>query len=682
MKISYNWLKTYIDVNSSPQELAERLTMVGLAAETVTAKDDDYILEFDITSNRADALSHYGIARELAAIYGVKAELPKPKLKESSVATSSVTSVEILNPELCARYAARVIRGVKIAPSPDWLVKRLESIGQRSINNVADITNFVLLEQGHPLHAFDFHKLAGKRIVVRTARAGETLKTLDGVERKLREDMLVIADGERPSALAGIMGGEYSEISNDTYDVLLESAYFNPASVRRTARALDMKTEASHRFERGADPEACIRAINRCAELICEIAGGELLAEVVDAYPQAITRKPIELRYKRIAALTGLVVEPARVPKLLAELGFEVTTFMPDSHWEVVGPSFRTDINIEEDLVEEIVRHVGYEHIPLTLPSWNGAGAYLTGEERRRKAQSTLIELGYSETISFSWVKTELDKYFQNKDLNTLVISNPIDEERPQMRTSLLAGLVESLARNFNFGSRNIRLFEVGKCFEKQDDIVREYEQLAFLATGQRSESDWQHQQEMLDFYDLKGVVEVVLENCGIKDYELERSSVSYLHSGQAAQIKVAGKVLGHFGQMTPSLRDEFKFKQPVFLAELSLEQLLSLPSSDVKYTSLPKLQAVNRDLSFLLPENVSYQELQKAIKDLEIKELVNIKLFDIYTGKNLPVDRRSLSFSLRYQPLVESMTDQQINELDEKIVNLLSSKFDGQLRR
>lgn len=682
MKISYNWLKTYIDVNASPQELAERLTMVGLAAETVTAKDDDYILEFDITSNRADALSHYGIARELTAIYGVKAELPKLKLKESSVATSSITSVEILNPELCPRYTARVIRGVKVAPSPSWLVKRLESIGQRSINNIADITNFVLLEQGHPLHAFDFHKLVGKRIVVRTARAGETLKTLDGVERKLREDMLVIADGERPSALAGIMGGEYSEISNDTYDVLLESAYFSPASVRRTARVLDMKTEASHRFERGADPEACIRAINRCAELICEIAGGELLADVVDAYPQAITRKNIELRYKRIAALTGLIVEPARVPKLLTELGFEVTTFMPDSHWEVVGPSFRTDINIEEDLVEEIARHVGYEHIPLTLPTWNGAGAYLTGEDRRRKAQSTLIELGYSETISFSWVKTELDKYFQNKELNTLVISNPIDEERPQMRTSLLGGLVESLARNFNFGNRNIRLFEVGKCFEKQDDIVKEYEQLAFLATGQRSESDWQHQQEMLDFYDLKGVVEVVLENCGIKDYELERSSVSYLHSGQAAQIKVADKVLGHFGQMAPSLRDEFKFKQTVFLAELSLEQLLSLPSSDVKYTSLPKLQAVNRDLSFLLPESVSYQELQKAIKDLEIKELVNIRLFDIYTGKNLPTGRRSLSFSLRYQPLAESMTDQQINELDEKIVNLLSSKFDGQLRR
>lgn len=682
MKISYNWLKTYIDVNSSPQEVAERLTMVGLAAETVTAKDDDYILEFDITSNRADALSHYGIARELAAIYGVKAELPNPKLKESSVATSSVTSVEILNPELCPRYAARVIRGVKVAPSPDWLVKRLESIGQRSINNIADITNFVLLEQGHPLHAFDFHKLAGKRIVVRTARAGETLKTLDGVERKLLEDMLVIADGERPSALAGIMGGEYSEISSDTYDVLLESAYFKPASVRRTARALDMKTEASHRFERGADPEACIRAINRCAELICEIAGGELLAEVVDAYPQPIARNDIELRYKRITALTGLVVEPARVPKLLTELGFEVTTLMTDSHWDVVAPSFRTDIHIEEDLVEEIVRHVGYEHIPLTLPTWNGAGAYLTGEERRRKAQSTLIELGYSETISFSWVKTELDKYFQNKELNTLVISNPIDEERPQMRTSLLGGLVESLARNFNFGSRNIRLFEVGKCFEKQDDIVKEYEQLAFLATGQRSESDWQHQQEMLDFYDLKGVVEVLLENCGIKDYELERSSASYLHSGQAAQIKVANKILGHFGQMTPSLRDEFKFKQPVFLAELSLEQLLTLPASDVKYTSLPKLQTVNRDLSFLLPENVSYQELQKAIKDLEIKELVNIRLFDIYTGKNLPTGRRSLSFSLRYQPLVESMTDQQINELDEKIINLLSSKFDAQLRR
>lgn len=682
MKISYNWLKNYIDISYSPQEVAEKLTMVGLTAESVTPQGDDYLIEFDITSNRSDSLSHYGMARELAAISGVKASLPKNNLIESSELASNVTSVEILNPELCPRYSAGVIKGVKIAPSPDWLVKRLESVGQRSINNVADITNFVLLEQGQPLHAFDFNRLAGRRIIVRTAKEGETLKTLDGVERKLREDMLVIADGESPSALGGIMGGEYSEISLETTDVLLESAYFTPASIRRTARALDMKTEASYRFERGADFEAGVRAIYRCAELVCEIAGGKLLNGIIDAYPRPILRKTIELNHSRIASLTGLEVKPSQVETLLSNLGFEVTILEAGKRWRLVAPSFRGDINIEEDLVEEIARHIGYDKIPLTLPTWNGAGAYLPGESRRRQARDTLISLGYGEAISFSWVRTELDMHFRSPDTNLVMLTNSIDEERPQMRTSLLPGIIESLTRNFNFGIRNIKLFELGKCFQQGTQRPIEYEQIAFAITGQRNDSDWQHQQEVVDFYDLKGTVETLLENCGIKDYIIERSTISHLHSGQAAQIKVGDKILGHFGQLSPSLRDEFKFKQQIFIAELSLETLLALPVSDAKYTPLPKLQAVSRDISFLLPEKVSYSEIQAAISSLAIKELASVKLFDIYSGKNLPAGTRSLSIGLRYQPNLESMTDQQINDLDEKIIALLVSAFDAQLRR
>jgi phenylalanyl-tRNA synthetase beta chain len=682
MKISYNWLKNYIDVGYSPQEVAEKLTMVGLTAESITAQGDDYLIEFDITSNRSDSLSHYGMARELAAISGTKAYLPKSNLVESSETTSSITSVEILNPEFCPRYTARIIKGVKVAPSPEWLVKRLESVGQRSINNVADITNFVLLEQGQPLHAFDFNKLTGKRIVVRLSKAGEILKTLDGVERKLREDMLVIADAENPSALGGIMGGEYSEISLETTDVLLESAYFTPSSIRRTARALDMKTEASYRFERGADPEAPVRAINRCAELICEVAGGTLLSGVIDIYPQTISRKTIELKHSRIAALTGLEVEPNKVETLLNDLGFEVTVLEADKHWRLLAPSFRGDINIEEDLVEEIARHVGYDKIPLTLPTWNGAGTYLPGEDRRRQARNTLINLGYGETISFSWVRAELDKEFRDSQTNLVTLTNSIDEERPQMRTSLLPGLIESLTRNLNFGTRNIKLFEIGKCFKQGNERPFEYEQLAFLVTGQRNDSDWQHQQEMVDFYDIKGVVETLLENCGLKDYKVERSSASYLHSGQAAQIKVGEKILGHFGQLRPSLKDDLKFKQQIFVCEISMDLLLSSPTSEAKYSPLPKLQSVSRDISFLIPDKVSYGDIETSIMGLGIKELVSIKLFDIYEGKNLPAGNRSLSISLRYQPNLESMTDEQINMLDEQIIGLLVSTFGAQLRR
>ncbi|KAF0203355.1 MAG: phenylalanyl-tRNA synthetase beta chain, partial [bacterium] len=338
-------------------------------------------------------------------------------------------------------------------------------------------------------------------------------------------------------------------------------------------------------------------------------------------------------------------------------------------------------INIEEDLVEEVARHIGYDKIPLTLPTWNGAGAYLPGEDRRRQARSTLIDLGYGETISFSWVRAELDKHFHLGETSTSVLKNSIDEERPQMRTSLLPGLVESLARNFNFGNRNIKLFELGKCFQQATERPYEYEQIAFALTGQRNESSWQHQQDMVDFYDIKGAVETILENCGLKDYKIEHSAASFLHSGQAAQVKVGERVLGHFGQLSPALRDEFKFKQQIFIAELSMDLLLSLPASEVKYTPLPKLQVVNRDVSFLLPEQVGYGEIHTAIMGLAIKELVSVKLFDIYTGKNLAEGYRSLSLNLRYQPSVESMTDQQINELDEKIIGLLVSTFDAKLR-
>jgi phenylalanyl-tRNA synthetase beta chain len=682
MKISYNWLKNYVDIKYSPSEIAERLTMVGLAVESVQEEGDDFILEFDLTSNRPDALSHFGIAREIAAICETKARLPEPKLFESKERATDITSVEILNPELCPRYVARVIMDVKVGPSPDWLVKRLERVGQRSINNIADITNFVLWEQGQPLHAFDLNRLADKRIVVRTARSGETLRTLDGVDRKLREDMLVIADAEKPSAMAGIMGGEYSEINAETRDVLLESAYFTPSSIRRTARALDLATEASHRFERGSDPEACVRAIDRCAELICEMADGRLLAGALDVYPRPITRSPIELRHSRIQALTGLNVETGKTEAILQSLGFEVEPLFQGERERVVAPSYRVDINIEEDLVEEVARHIGYDSIPLHLPTWDGAGSYLATEDRRRQARDILIGHGYYETISFSWVRPEIDASFRKGQAATVTIKNPIDEERQQMRSSLLPGLLDGLARNFSFGIRNVRLFEVGKVFSPGKERPEEKERLALIAAGQQSELDWQHQSDTIDFYSVKGTVETLLENWGIKDYNFERSDANYLHRGQSAQIRVGNRVVGVLGQLGPALRDEFKFKQQIFVVELALDELLELPAAEIKYVPLPKLQAVSRDISILIPNRIEFAEIVEAIRGLGIKELTGVRLFDIYTGKNLPPDRRSLSLNLRYQPTGDSMTDQQINELDERIVNLLTSRFDAQLRR
>lgn len=681
MQISFNWLKELIDIPCAPQEVAERLTMVGLAVESVLAEGDDYILEFDLTSNRPDALSHYGVARELAAILGSPARLPSVELIEDGEHISRLTSVEILNPELCPRYSARVIRGVRVEPSPAWLVERLARVGQRSINNIADITNLVLWEQGHPLHAFDFNRLAGRRLIVRTAREGETLKTLDGVERKLSTDMLVIADGEKPSAIAGIMGGEYSEISNETCDVLLESAYFSPTSIRKTARSLEMSTEASYRFERGADPEACVRALNRCAQLIQEIAGGTIAPGVIDLRPKPAYSPSIELRSSRIRELTGLEVAPNTLERILKALGFSIDVLFRGERWMVVPPSYRIDLHIEEDVVEEVVRHIGYNQIPLSLPPFSGSGSYLANEQKRRSARDFLIAAGYAETITFSWVRPELDAQLRPQGWNTINISNPIDDERPIMRSSLLSGLLDGVVRNFNFGIRNIRLFEFGRVYRQASERPDEFEHLSFVATGQAYPADWGRQQEVIDFYSFKGTVESLLENMGYRDYKFTSFATNYLHSGQAAEILVKERPVGVMGQLSPALRDELRFKQPVFVCELDLGLILSMPSSEITYRPLPRLQAVSRDLSIIVPRTIVYAELEQAIMEMSIPELVSVRLFDIYSGKGIADGKVSLSISLKFQPTAESMTDEQIASYDKSIVEMLQSRFQAQLR-
>ncbi|HET6861492.1 MAG TPA: phenylalanine--tRNA ligase beta subunit-related protein, partial [Pyrinomonadaceae bacterium] len=383
MLISYQWLRELSATVLSPAELRDRLTMVGLAIDAVETKETDSVLDVEVPSNRPDCLSHVGIAREVTVIEKSHLRLPVAKALKTDGSAAELTAVTIDDPDLCPRYAARLIRGVKIGPSPEWLVQQLEVIGQRSINNVADITNYVLHEVGQPLHAFDFNKLSGKRIVVRRAAAGEKLKTLDGVERELTTDTLVIADAERPVALAGIMGGEDSEISQTTTDVLIESAYFDPHSIRRTARRLGMDTEASRRFERGADRENVVNAQNRCIELICELAGGVPTKDLIDVYPQKLQPRSVTLRIHRVKDLTSLSVEPAEMDRILTALGFVKQSETQDELVYLV-PSWRNDVEQEEDLIEEIARHTGFEKIASELPPSSSSGEYQPGEMKQR----------------------------------------------------------------------------------------------------------------------------------------------------------------------------------------------------------------------------------------------------------------------------------------------------------
>src|SRR5882762_529238 len=437
MFISYNWLRELTGTKLGPQEIRDRLTNVGLAVDAVETRADDSVLDVEVPSNRGDCLSHVGIARELSVIDKSKVQSPKSKVQNANGKTTDFALVEILDPDLCPRYAARVVRGVKIAPSPDWLVKKLEAIGQRSINNVADITNYVLHELGQPLHAFDLAKLSEHRIVVRPAAKNEIIKTLDGIERKLDGEMLVIADAKRPVSVAGVMGGEESEISNSTTDVLIESAWFNPASVRRTAKLLGLHTEASHRFERGVDPEGVLSAQERCVSLICEIAGGTATQDVLDVYPSRFSAKSVGLRPERVAAITGVEAPRAEILRILKGLGFGLLEDNPEKLTFTV-PSWRHDVAIEEDLVEEVARHAGYDQIKTELPSASLAGEYHSSERAKRALRKAMSARGFDEAISLSF--TELTEDFELiPDLAGVastpwVLTNPIIEEASRMR--------------------------------------------------------------------------------------------------------------------------------------------------------------------------------------------------------------------------------------------------------
>ncbi|MBS1788647.1 MAG: phenylalanine--tRNA ligase subunit beta [Acidobacteria bacterium] len=687
MKISYNWLKEFVDLDLSPRDLATELTMAGLAVDAVEEHGDDFVLEFDLTSNRPDCLSHLGIAREAAAVTGKSLEMPDVvtgRLSDVPTKAGEVTSVEILNPDLCPRYSARIIKGVKIGPSPEWLVKRLEVMGQRSVNNVADITNYVMLELGQPLHAFDLAMLKGQQIIVRTALDGEKMTTLDGEERTLTSQMLVIADAVRAVALGGIKGGEDSGISEKTVDVLLEAAYFTPAQVRATSKALGLSTEASYRFERGTDPEIVPVASARAAAMIAEIAGGQVLSGIVDVYPQKAQTHKIKMRRARYQHLTGLQIELGEAEQILRSLGFEVEADIEKDLLRAVAPTWRIDVSIEEDLIEEVARISGYDKLKTTLPGSAGAGAYLPGENGRRAARRVLTGLGYNEAVSFSFVNAEADARLSDAvESARLELQNPIDETAGHMRTTLLGGLLKALEHNFNYGSRNVRLFEIGKCFlDEGGERPTEIERLALICTGARNENDWQAASTRMDFFDVKGAVESVLESLGLSPLQFSLvETVPHLHPGRTALLSLGDQTVGQVGQLHPRIAAEYKFKQPVFVAELNLNTLLNADRMEVRYQPLPKFPTAVRDLALLIDTSVSLAAIEQAVNDLAIPELVGFKLFDLYAGQELPAGKHSIALSLRYRAMDRTLTDEEVTAMHERIVQKLKQEFLAEVR-
>jgi len=687
MLISYNWLHELTGTKLPPQEVRERLTSVGLAVDAVDARGDDFALDVEVPSNRGDCLSHLGIARELAVIEKSQVSNLRSQIGNTEGQTADAAAVEIRDVDLCPRYAARIIRGVKIAPSPDWLVKRLETLGQRPINNVADITNYVLHEYGQPLHAFDLAKLAGHRIVVRRAASGEPLKTLDGVERKLAREMLVIADAERPVAVAGVMGGEESEISAMTQDVLIESAWFNPKSVRRTARVLGLHTEASHRFERGIDPAGVLRAQERCVALICEIAGGTATADALDVYPAAAVTREVELRPERVEAITGLQVEAAEMLWILTALGFDSREQGP-AKLAFTIPSWRHDVAIEEDLVEEIARHTGYDQIKSELPPASMAGEYHSSERRKRALRQAMSGRGFDQAISLSF--TELTEDFdlipalgERGQESVVTLTNPIIEEASRMRQTLLPGLLNSIRHNLNHGIRDVCLFETGRVFAVKEagELPLEREAFALAATGGTLEANRAQAERDFDFFDLKGALEAAVAAMNLPPLDFERAAVKHLRSGQSAAISIGGSRVGSIGRLAEPLAGARKFRQAVLLAEVDLSALLETRELPVLYSPLPRFPSIARDVSLLVDRPVTVADLLRAARARKVEHFIDATFVGAYEGKSIADNKRSVTLRFEYRADERTLRDEEVDEIHWSLVKALQEKFGAEVR-
>lgn len=689
MLISYNWLQELENSGLSPAELAEKLTSAGLTVEGIDERTDDFIFDIDLTSNRPDCLSHLGVSREVraAAASDLIVEPHPEEFRES--ANSSLVKIEAA--DLCHRFTARIIKDVKIGPSPDWLKNRLESLGERSINNVADITNYVMLELGQPMHAFDLSKLAQNRIVVRRAKTGETIKTLDEVERKLDDSMLAICDAEKPVAVAGIMGGFDSSISEATTDVLLEVAYFDRASIRATSRTLNLATEASYRFERGVDIENLKRASDRATGLIIELAGGDA-AEFVDVYPRRFEAKIIRSNdlSSSVKRLTGLDVSDKEIERILTALGIESRS--DEGERVYIAPSWRHDIEIEEDLVEEVARIVGYDKIEDRIPPATSSGSYQPWELRKKSLRQTLANHGFDEAISYSFIDTKHDEVFDlipglvDDSITDKFISlrDSIIEGSTRMRPTLLPGLVDAVRVNFNQQNRDLKLFEIGKVFaasRSETGLPTERELLAIAMTGSEMLAEKAFAVRPLDFYDLKGAVEIALDAINIGPLEFQPADCKHLEKGKSASVALDGRVVGYLGFLNSEIAARYKFKQPVMVAELDLQTLLEASETQVFYQPLPKFPAIVRDVSLLINRKVSFFDIKTAIRSKNFELLKKIEYVDVYEGKGVADDERSLTVRLVYRSSERTLLEEEVETVHQKVLTHLGETCNARLR-
>jgi phenylalanyl-tRNA synthetase beta chain len=693
MKIVYTWLKDFIDVAATPDELASRLALSGTNIGGIEKGPYGAVIDAEVSSNRPDCLGHYGIAREVSAVYKLPLKPVSPKPRESAAAKAGdAVRVEIQSPELCGRFTARVIRGAKIQPSPQWLKDRLEASGVASINNVVDATNYVMLELGHALHAFDYDKVRDHRIVVRRAKPSEKIRTLDGVERALDTGICMVCDGDgsRAVGIGGIMGGAETEISFSTKNILIECAWFDPVAIRRATRLLKLHTEASTRFGRGADPEMAELASRRCAELILQLAGGELLAGVVDVYPGRRAPKKILLTRAELLRVMGADVPDKEIEAGLSALGFAPARVDQNrgaegsllAAWECAQPSWRAEVEREIDLIEEVARIYGLDKFPPRLPAARQGAARLPQYEAEARIRERLIGLGYREILTIPHVAEERDALFRPPDAQPARLANPLSEEANVLKSTGIPTMTEALEWNLNRGQRNVRLFEIGRQYRLHGSESVETPILTIGATGQAREKGLYDAPREYSLADLKGDIDALGALAG--GFTWNEGGPAWLHPARRGRIALHKEAIGQAGELTRSLAEELKLRQEIFLAELQLAPLYSAiraTKESRKYEPVPRFPAVERDFSLLLSDGTHFADVAAAIRALNIREIASIEAVDLYRGKNVPSGQYSLLVRVTFQSREGTLTETQLTDFSARIIATLEKQLGARLR-
>lgn len=720
MRVPYEWIKEFVDISAKPDQVSEKLTMIGFEVEGAESVHDDIVFEVNVTPNRPDCLSMIGIARELSAAYKKPLKIPPHEIKGEQ--PISDFSVEILNPELCNRYAGRVITGVRISDSPEWLTARLKKCGIRSINNIVDITNYVLLEFGHPLHAFDADTLKGKKVIVSTpdsfkktqekpppqcpplVRGGiggvnahlndspETtelktkIKTLDGIEREIPGDSLLIWDAENPVAIAGVMGGSETEVTDKTKNIFLESAYFDPFSVKKTSKKIGLVSESSYRFERGTDIQFMEKALNRATLMIQEIAGGTI-HEIIDAYPVKYVPEPVEVKYERINKILGIHLLQTGMLEILERLG--IRTEIRKDVFNVYPPAHRRDIKRESDVAEEIARIYGYNSIPTTIPrSPLSLGRLNKKAINVNGTRDAMRKAGFTEVINYSFMGiSSLDMIGipdSDRRRKTISISNPISQDECLLRTTLIPALIRNLKYNLDRGMKDIRIFEIARVFvDTGESLPLEELRLGGIFYRDKYPSLWK--EDARGFFITKGALESLFEELEIRGYSFSPSSEPFLHLGQASDMYVSDSCIGYLGVLGPDVVEKLdlkKQKPEIVLFELNLDLLLTCIPDSIQYSSIPKFPAIERDIAIVFDETIPSSQIKEIIKSFLTDLIEDVSVFDYFKGGNIPEGKKSLAFNIIYRAKDRTLRDEEVEELHTSLINYLFEKTGGELRK